>query len=72
MRFIYYGAGGALVSGYLGLGFWLGVAVGLVLGILLTPRGSTKRVVIEDLATGKIEIQPNDRATQRYIAGRGE
>lgn len=72
MRFIYYGAGGALVSEYLGLGFWLGVAAGLVLGILLAPRGSSKRVVIEDLATGKIEIQPNDRATQRYIAGRGE
>lgn len=54
------------------LNVYLGIIAGLILGILLSPQQTTKRVIIEDVTTGEIKIQPNDRATQRYIAGRGE
>lgn len=72
MRYFIFGAGGALLASSVGLDIWLGVVAGLIVAILLAPRGTTKRVIIEDVTTGKIEIQPNDRATQRYISGRGE
>lgn len=72
MRFIYWGAGGALAVSLLGYSIWLGTAMGLAVAIMLTPSGSNKRVIVEDVTTGKIEIQPNDRATRRYIQGRGE
>jgi hypothetical protein len=71
-RYIIFGAGGALAAGFLAWNIWLGVVIGLVAAILTTPTGSTKRVIIEDVTTGEIKIQPNDKATQRYIAGRGE
>jgi hypothetical protein len=72
MRFFLFGAAGALIFGGSGFSPWLGAVIGLVVAIVLTPRGTTKRVIIEDVTTGKIEIQPNDRATRNYIAGRGE
>jgi hypothetical protein len=71
-RHILYAAGGTLVAIYLGGDWYLGTIAGLVAAILLSPSTTSKRVIIEDVTTGKIEIQPNDRATQRYIAGRGE
>lgn len=71
-RYIIFGVSGAIGAGLLAWNIWLGVVIGLIAAILTTPTGSTKRVIIEDIQTGKIEIQPNDRATQRYIAGRGE
>jgi hypothetical protein len=63
---------GTIGAIYLSIDWYYGTIAGLVVPILLTRSAPTKRVVIEDLTTGKIEIQPNDQATQRYIAGRGE
>jgi hypothetical protein len=71
-RYIIYAAGGTLVVHYLGGAWYIGTIAGLIAAILLAPSTGNKRVIIEDVTTGKIEIQPNDRATQRYIAGRGE
>lgn len=71
-RYIIFAVAGGIGLSLLGLHWYLGVIAGLVAAILVTPPTMTKRVIIEDVTTGKIEIQPNDRATQRYIAGRGE
>lgn len=71
-RYFYAGGAGALAFGLLSWNIWMGAVVGLILAIMATPNGSTKRVIIEDIQTGEIKIQPNDRATQRYISGRGE
>lgn len=71
-RYIIYGIGGAVGATLLGWNFWLGAVIGLITAIVTTPAASGKRVIIEDIATGKIEIQPDDSATRRYISGRGE
>lgn len=69
-RYIIFGTGGALAVGLLGYSIWLGAVIGLALAILTTPPNRSKRVIIEDVQTGKIEIQPDDAATRRYINGR--
>lgn len=71
-RYITLAAIGGISFTYFGLSWYIGVIAGLVIAIATGPRTVSKRVIIEDLTTGKIEIQPNDQATKRYIAGRGE
>lgn len=71
-RYIIFGAGGTVLSTLAGLHWYLGAIAGLIAAIVMTPQTINKRVIIEDVTTGKIEIQPNDKATQRYISGRGE
>lgn len=72
MRYFICGAAGAFTLHWIGLNFWLGAVIGLIAAIAVSPKVSTKRVIIEDITTGEINIQPNDRATQRYIQGRGK
>jgi len=71
-RYIIYAIGGGIIAAYLGGAWYFGTIGGLLLAILLAPSTPTKRVIVEDVTTGKIEIQPHDAATRRYIAGRGE
>jgi len=71
-RYIYFAIGGGIIAAYLGGAWYIGTIAGLLLAILLAPSTPTKRVIVEDVTTGKIEIQPHDAATRRYIAGRGE
>lgn len=52
--------------------WYVGTIAGLVLAILFTPSTPSHRVLIENVQTGEVKIQPNDQATQRYISGRGE
>lgn len=71
-RYIISGVGGSILSTLAGLQWYWGAIAGLLLAIVMTPQTGNKRVIIENVQTGEIKIQPNDRATQRYISGRGE
>jgi hypothetical protein len=71
-RYLIFGISGALGAGLLAWNIWMGAVIGLITAIVTAPASSTKRVIIEDITTGEIKIQPNDKATQRYISGRGE
>lgn len=71
-RYLAFGATGAFAVAMLGYSIWLGAVIGLVLAIATTPTNNGKRVIIEDIATGRLDIQPDDRATRRYVQGQGD
>lgn len=66
-RYLALSAAGSVAAAMIHLNFLIGTVAGLVLAIVLTPRNITKRVIIEDVTTGQMKIQPNDRTTQSYI-----
>lgn len=66
-RYLALAAAGSVAATMIHLNFLIGTVAGLVLAIVLTPRNITKRVIIEDVTTGQMKIQPNDRTTQSYI-----
>lgn len=66
-RYLALSAAGSVAATMIHLNFLIGTVAGLVLAIVLTPRNITKRVIIEDVTTGQMKIQPNDRTTQSYI-----
>lgn len=72
MRFFYFALAGGIISGGLHLSIWLGVVIGLALAIVMMPRPGTHRVIVENVQTGQVKIQPNDIHTQRYLSTRKE
>jgi hypothetical protein len=72
MRYFIYAGGGAFITAWLHWNIWAGIVAGLVAAIMLTPKASTHRVIVENIETGQVKIQPNDRATQQYLNTRND
>lgn len=72
MRFFYFAGGGALAASMLGWNIYLGMVIGLALAIVLLPSPGRHRVIVENVETGEVKIQPNDFHTKRYLSTRKE